>query len=386
MLFWLPLGSPAALQLSNTLGDGMVLQQGPSSAVVWGFASPGVNVATEFQSMTLTATTDVHGVWRQALPPTAATNIGQNLRFSSTEGSAELRNLLFGEVFICSGQSNMAYTPLSMAGMNNATAEIAAADSLAYQDVRLFTVGQSTVSQTPLQTLGTTYHNWTAASAKVVGGVRWKEFSAICWLFGKQLYDTLRVPVGLISSNWGGTSIQVWMPTLANEACNQGNWSGDRYNAMVAPFAVGPMRLAGVTWYQGESNNGQGRYYSCAFPAMINAWRSAFQATLWFGFVQIAGYRYGGASHPDPSADLRQSQLAALALPNVSVSTTIDTGDWISVHPPDKQTPSFRLATAALDRLYGLSEYEADHSAPLYAGQVLHRHQTTHISNTPHPC
>jgi len=89
------------------------------------------------------------------------------------------------------------------------------------------------------------------------------------------------------------------------------------------------------------------------------------------GGVQIAGYQYGGASRPDPSGDLRQGQLAALALPNVSVATAIDTGDWVSVHPPDKQTPSHRLATAALDVAYGMHQYEAIHSAPLYAGQSL---------------
>jgi len=87
--------------------------------------------------------------------------------------------------------------------------------------------------------------------------------------------------------------------------------------------------------------------------------------------VQIAGYRYGGASRPDPSADLRQAQLAALALPHVAASTAIDTGDWNGIHPPDKQTPAFRLAAAALDQAYGRREYEPAHSPPLYSGQTL---------------
>ena len=103
------------------------------------------------------------------------------------------------------------------------------------------------------------------------------------------------------------------MPAAANRACGApptSNSSGDRHNAMIAPYAVGPMAMAGAIWWQGESNNGQGRYYECAFPAMIRAWRQLFaQPRLWVGFVQIAGYRYGGASHPDPSADLRQAQV-----------------------------------------------------------------------------
>ena len=273
------------LNLSSSLSDGMVLQRAPAASIVWGFASPGLSVQTTFQGKSLMTKADAHGVWRQALPPTPASGTGQLLQFNSSEGYATLKDVLFGEVFLCSGQSNMAYTPLSMAGMNNASAEIAAADSPGYNDIRLFTVGQGTVAQAPLDDLKTVYHNWTSASAKVVGGVKWKEFSAICWLFGKRIHDTLQVPVGLISSNWAGTSIQVWMPTPANEACQQGNWSGDRYNALIAPFTVGPMSLSGVIWYQGESNNGQGRYYECAFPAMITAWRAAFQRVhkLWFG-------------------------------------------------------------------------------------------------------
>ena len=90
-----------------------------------------------------------------------------------------------------------------------------------------------------------------------------------------------------------------------------------------------------------------------------------------YAHLRTQGYAYGGASRPDPSADLRQAQLAALALPNVSVSTAIDTGDWNSVHPPDKQTPAFRLAAGALDVLYGLAHYAAAHLPPLYAGQAL---------------
>ena len=150
----------------------------------------------------------------------------------------------------------MAYTPRSMAGMNNMTAEIAAADAPQYGDIRLFTVGQGTVSKTPLNQLATTYHNWTAASAAVLGGTAWKEFSAVCWLTGREIHDALGVPVGLISSNWGGTSIQVWMPPEANKQC-KGTGSGDRHNAMIHPYTVGPMQMAGVLWYQGESNNGQ---------------------------------------------------------------------------------------------------------------------------------
>ena len=220
----------AAFNLSNTLGSKMVLQSAPQSSLVWGHGDVGVQVTTMVDGRAISPAAEVgrDGIWRQHLPPTPASKQPHTITFRGSDGGfASLNDVLFGEVFLCSGQSNMAYTPLSMAGMNNASAEIAAADAPAYHDVRLFTVGQGTTSKTPRTTLGTVYHNWTQATAKVVGGKRWKEFSAVCWLFGREIHDALNVPVGLISASWGGTSIQVWMPSAANEACNQGNWSGE---------------------------------------------------------------------------------------------------------------------------------------------------------------
>ena len=136
----------------------------------------------------------------------------------------------------------------------------------------------------------------------MLGGVAWQQFSAVCWLTGRDIHDALNVPVGLVSSNWGGTAIQVWMSAEANTECKFGSGSGDKHNAMIAPFMVGPMQMAGILWYQGESNNGQGRYYGAAFPCLINGWRQLFaQPLLWVGFVQVAGYQVqwqrGGASH-----------------------------------------------------------------------------------------
>ena len=136
--------SSAALELSNTLSDGMVLQRAPASAMVWGFASPGVSVTTSIAGQHLSTQADGKGVWRQQLPPQPASKNEQTLVFNSSEGTAQL-SVLFGEVFLCGGQSNMAYTPRSMAGMNNMTAEINAADEPRYHNIRLFTVGQGTV-------------------------------------------------------------------------------------------------------------------------------------------------------------------------------------------------------------------------------------------------
>ena len=186
--------SAASFQLSNTLGDHMVLQRAPASAVVFGFADPGVVVRTTFNGTEYQTTTTSQGVWRQALPPTQAGG-PYTISFSSSDGdSAQLLDVLFGEVFFCGGQSNCQMT---MDICNNATAEIASANS--YPNIRVFTVGQGTSSNTPLTQLGTIAQKWTSASSS-------------SWLFGKSIYQSLggNVPVGLVSNNWGGTSIQQW--------------------------------------------------------------------------------------------------------------------------------------------------------------------------------
>ena len=384
----------AAFNLSNTLGDGMVLQRG-NNTLVWGFGDPGVSITTTFLGQRLLPPTviDANGVWRQALPPTEARKAPTTIDFQGSDGnSASLRDVLFGDVFLCSGQSNQQYTPRSMKGMNNMSAEIAAAD--AYSDtMRFFTVGQDTTcgdpakNQTdcshPFSNLNTRLvlpcrvgkscrHNWGAASASSLGGAAWDNFSAACWLTGRDIHDGLggTVPIGLISSNWGGTAIQLWQPAASAAECRSP--PGVLYNSMIAPFAFGPMALTGVTWYQGEANVGQAATYACHFPAMVEGWRAQFNdPTLWFGFVQIQWDKppRPETQHSLAAGDLRQAQLTALALPRVGMSTAIDVGDWVNIHPPDKQSVGSRLARQALAQVYGLSVPGADF--PLYAGSEL---------------
>ena len=174
--------------------------------------------------------------------------------------------------------------------------------------------------------------------------------------------------------------MQVWQPAESAKECTPGAKSGGvLYNSMIAPYAVGPMALKAATWYQGESNVGQARFYACAFLSMIKWWRIKLaNPSLWFGFVQIAGYRYSHpygpehkpeVDHSHAAADLRQAQLAALALAHVGMSTAVDTGDWTNIHPPDKQWPSRRLARQALSQLYGHQLVGTDF--PMFAGSEL---------------
>ena len=215
--------SASGFTLSNTLGDDMVLQRHPKAAVVWGFGDAGVTVTTTFLGQALPpATVGADGVWRQVLPAQPATTTPTTISFSGTDGGrAELKDVLFGDVFLCSGQSNMQYTPNSMKGMNNKTAEMQAVNAYG-STVRLFTVGMQTkCAETdtdcskPFRQLNTSFFNstcvgdvtdgscrhlWAPASYDLLndGGKSWDTFSAVCWLMGRDIHDGLggKVPVG----------------------------------------------------------------------------------------------------------------------------------------------------------------------------------------------
>jgi sialate O-acetylesterase len=252
------------------------------------------------------------GVWRQRLPPTAASRVPTTITFSGSDGGkAMLTGVLFGDVFLCGGQSNMQYTPHSSTSyashMNNMSAELAAADS--YGDsMRFFTAGMESVCGTPgatnsgralprsdcskpwaqlqpnvsvsasnwaqngteEQLINGSWHNevcgaghacrepWARASSRSLGAQAWNTFSAICYLTGRDIHDGLggKVPIGLISSNWGGTPVESWLPAAAIKACGRdaNEQFGPLYNSMIAPFAVGPMTLTGFTWCTSTSH------------------------------------------------------------------------------------------------------------------------------------
>jgi sialate O-acetylesterase len=364
----IPLSVDSALSLSNTLGDHMVLQRAPQQAVVFGFATSGVTVSTTFNGTTYKTTADTSGTWRQSLPATPAGG-PYNLTFTSSDGgTASLSDVLFGDVYLAGGQSNMQFT-LSLA--NNASDEIATADS--YPKIRVFTVGQGTSSNTPLTNLATIEQGWSVGSKSSVGGPDWGYQTAVGWLFARNIYNALggQVPIGLVNNNWGGTTIQQWSSSDAAAKCGQ-TGSGNLWNPMIVPYTVGPFTLKGVIWYQGESNVGQTDYYACAFPAMISDWRAKLNnPTMWFGFVQIAGYNYGAGPNP---ADLRQAQLSGLTLSNVGYATAVDVGTWNDIHPKDKQTVATRLSNSALTQVYGQT---LPWQAPIYASATQTTSGTT---------
>jgi sialate O-acetylesterase len=358
----LALGQAAQPFLSNVFGDHMVLQRDRPSRL-FGFAPSGTSVTTQMKSSTfsqsLVTTAGSDGIWRQELPMQPASSNPFAFTITATGLSASLVDVLFGDVHICSGQSNMQFTTINVP---NASTEIADADN--YGLIRVFTVGQATSSPTPLLFLQTVEQPWAAASHTSIGGQAWAYFSAVCWFTYRDVFNGLgkNVPQGLISDNWGGTPIEHWSSPEALKVCNAAADSV-LWNAMVVPYTVGPMAVRTAIWYQGESNVGRAAAYDCQMRSMIHDWRQKLPGLGTFGFVQIASCDcYSGTT---TAADLRQAQLSPLrALPNIAVATAIDLVDVPGgstpqdIHPPAKQPVGARLAQQILAREYGIGQVE----------------------------
>lgn len=357
-----------SFKLSATLQDSMVLQRAPASAIVWGFAPEGTTVTTTFQGKVIVSTADDTTVWRAKLPPTPASSTPQSINFvASTGEKASLVDVLFGDVFVCGGQSNMQF---SVGGNVNASTYAKEADK--YPDIRLFTVGQKTKSKTPIMDLLTIEQNWTHAGAiSVSDGSGFNYFSAVCWFFGKSVHDGLggKVPIGLVSNNWGGTRVEQWTPPTSTSQCGHES-SGELYNAMIVPYTVGPMAISGFTWYQGESDltgdpslPDQNMNYTCTQTAMIKQWRSDFQLPdAFYAIVQLSTW----LPNPYLLAELRDQQLASAAAlgKGFAYGTNADYGAGSNIHPPYKQHVGQRLANAALNIVYG---QEVNWRSPTYA-------------------
>lgn len=374
--------APAPLPLlSNVFGSHMVLQR-DVAVELWGWTTPGAAVVVTFDGAnTTSAPAGADGRWVVALPPTAA-GTGHVVNITSLDGSGaavSLVDVAFGEVVWCSGQSNLSggNTPVSYA--YNATAEIAAASLFPW--VRVFAVGTASHgADAPLPQLGyAPYIPWSVAAPSSVA-----PFSATCWFAGKYTAEALgpAVPIGLVESAWGGTSIQVWAPPGVVDACGNassypGGWPtavASLWNAMTTPFAG--MRVSQIVWYQGESNGltaEQDGYYLCALPFLVRSLRSLFNSPSAFaGIVQLAPWASSNATFNGQVAALRQAQLAASdALPGMATITAVDGGDPFgpigSIHPRAKQLVGRRLAAAALTAVY---RQPTPFAGPRYASAV----------------
>ncbi|XP_046574680.1 sialate O-acetylesterase-like [Haliotis rubra] len=356
-------GSDGALQFASYYQDHMVLQRGPQRAVIWGHATKigdTVTVAIAGHgSVTGTVTKDAagHGTWKVKLP--AMTSKGPfTVSATSSEGSVTIKDVLFGDVWLCGGQSNMAFP----AGhVFNSTAELEA--SLKYVDIRVMRVSHAQ-STTPLTELGAQYDvaKWQAPTKAGIS-----TFSAVCWFYGEYLYPDRKYPIGLIASDWGGTPIEAWSSPDALSACSHHTKRGPRaatvlWNSMINPLL--DLTIYGAIWYQGEGNRDYADLYSCQFPAMISDWRQKFHKaslgetsdTFPFGFVQLAGYRQS-ATMIGGFPGLRWAQTANHGtvpnqdLKNVFMAVAMDLPDYKSpysiIHPRYKQDVARRLVQSA---------------------------------------
>jgi sialate O-acetylesterase len=395
----------ADVKLPAVISDNMVLER-DMKLPIWGTADPGESVTVTLGEQTATATADNDGRWSVKLASRAA---GGPLEMTvKGKNSLTIKNILVGEVWICSGQSNMEWT---VASSNNPKEEIAAAN---YPKIRLFTVPKK-VSDEPQSDCG---GKWVECSPSTVGG-----FSGVGYFFGRTLQQDLDVPVGLVNSSWGGTPAESWTtwntlaanPTLnpitdqadqikanlpklkAQHAeklaqwkvtaakikaegkqpprapqlldSNNPRWPAGLYNGMIAPLV--PYAIRGAIWYQGEANAGRAEQYQTLLPAMITDWRRAFnEGDFPFLIVQLANFT-DKKSEPmdDPWAELREAQTkTAGSLPNTGLALAIDIGEAKDIHPRNKQEVGRRLALVAERMTYGMNVVD---SGPTYEGMKV---------------
>lgn len=350
----------ADVKLPSIFGSSMVLQR-ELSVPVWGWADPDEEVTVSFGGQSKSAKADQSGRWQVKLDALEANSKGQALTVTG-KNKVELTDVLVGEVWICSGQSNMEWRLNSSL---NGKEEVAAAN---HPQIRLFDVPGHTTAATPQDNcLG----KWQVCQPSTAAS-----FSAVGYFFGRRLHDELRVPVGLVGSNWGGTRIEPWtslsgfrsVPELKaiadqvaateakakNEDVKVGGGTPSAiFNAMINPLA--PFAMRGAIWYQGESNGNEGESYYHKKRALVNSWRELFNPELAFYWVQLANFR---SPNEDPAggdgwAKLREAQRKALSIPHTGMAVIIDIGAEKDIHPKNKQDVGGRLAQYALHQTYG---------------------------------
>lgn len=347
----------AKVVLPKIFASGMVMQQ-QTDANLWGEAKADatVKIATSWNKKTVSVKAGNDGKWTAKIQTPAAGG-PYSITFSDGEKTV-IDNILVGELWICSGQSNM---EMPMKGFKNQPVENAVEDILHSGDskMRLFTVKRTSLFQPATDVVG----EWKEASPEAV-----RNFSATAYYFGRELRQMLNVPVGLIVTSWGGSSCEAWMnrdwlkafPQIELPASQETIKSKNRtatvlYNGMLHPLVGISMR--GVIWYQGEENVSRSGYYADLFSRMIKGWREEWkEGDFPFYFCQIAPYDYniiGWGQYN--SAFLREQQAKAEKMnKNVGMACLMDAGLEYGIHPRKKQLAGMRLALLALDKTYGI--------------------------------
>jgi sialate O-acetylesterase len=388
----------ADVRLPKVFGSNMVLQRG-KPLIFWGWAQPGEKVTVKVAAQSGEVEANERGEWKLVLGameaggPYTVTVAGSN--------TIEFENVMVGEVWLCSGQSNM---EMGVGMVRDGKAEIAAAD---YPNIRLLMVANRWTPEPQPDFEGT----WKVCTPKTIAEGGWNGFSATAYFFGREIQKTLGVAVGLVDADWGGTRIEPWtppegfaaLPALKREselvqlgdprtalhqqrlqqtldeterwlaaakkalkektlvptmpaypaellAPHELQQATALFNGMIHPLI--PFAMRGALWYQGESNLGEGMLYAEKMKALVSGWRQLWgEGDFPFYFVQIAPFNYGGDA--ERMGDFWQAQAAAAqAIPNCGMAVINDIGDLKDIHPTNKQEVGRRLALLALARTY----------------------------------
>jgi sialate O-acetylesterase len=371
----------AEITLPAFFTSGMVLQQ-QTSVNIWGKAEPNkkVSLSTGWNKKKYNTTADADGNWRMSVATTIA---GGPYTIVISDGkSITLNNVMLGEVWLCSGQSNM---EMPMKGFSGQPIEGSTMDILSSENaqIRLFTVKRKADFVAQTDVVG----QWQQANPESV-----RDFSATAYYFGRLLQQTLNVPVGLIVSSWGGSSIEAWMtremlsafPDVkipdATAKIEQPNQTPTvLYQAMIHPL-VG-YGIKGFLWYQGESNRNRYSSYEPLFRKMMDSWREAWQQTdiIPFYYCQIAPYIYDDKTN---SAFLREAQAKAANHPQVGMAVLMDTGEEKCIHPAKKREAGERLALLAMSKTYKIKGIDPE--SPVFKNiEIKGNEVTVHFDKAP---
>ena len=355
----------AKIKLPSIISSNMVLQRN-TSVKIWGWATPGekITVRTSWFLETLKITTPENGRWEIAIKTTLSKE-PQTIQLKSNESNINLENIVFGEVWICSGQSNMRMPLKGYTGQPTFGGNLSVATSK-NDNLRLFSISENG-SPTPLDSVSK-FKKWNTASPETV-----KDFSAVAYFYGKQLQEILDVPVGLIMTSWGGTRIQPWMSKEAvtpfldvNKVKKDTTEKYKRipsaiFNAMIHPITS--YTIKGAIWYQGETNRDEPKLYQKLLPEMVKDWRKQWNiGDFPFYYVQIAPNKYIDKSN---SQYQREAQLkASEVISNSGMAVLSDVGSTQTIHPPRKKEVAERLLFIALNKTYGMKDIDC--MGPVY--------------------
>lgn len=351
--------SYAAITLPRIFGNDMVLQR-ESEVNLYGWASPNetFTLTTGWDNSTMEIKTGVDAKWT-VLVKTPEAGGPYEIVIKGSNNSITLKNVLIGEVWLCSGQSNMEWS--ANRGIDRADAEIQNAD---HPNIRFFTVDKRT-SNTPQEDVSGT---WEVSTPETMA-----DFSAVAYFFARRVQQETNIPIGLIDASWGASCAEVWTPEYVFDehpallesysAIKPNPWvtieRSTVYNAMIAPLIN--FKVAGVLWYQGEANTANGESYEQLFSALVNAWRRDRNTDFPFYYVQIAPFAYGRTAE---GAVVRDQQRRALRLKQTGMVVTGDICTVDDIHPRNKQDVGLRLANIALKEHFKVLNTEV--YGPLY--------------------